>query len=681
MAPEKVLGWEKCMKVERLWMIGAGATLASALALAEAMGGDGGVDFEDPRERVLKLLPEQDDLLVNLDPSEMPATTDMVRLGRRATQAIINGLVNSMSPEIRSSCAAVLTATRDPRALVALTDSLDDPHDGVRFLALQALGMVESRAATPKILSLMGKPGVAPYVAEQAVSTLGRTGDPKAVDPLLRRFRQSWDSAAQMALWDMRMQLDAGEIESIVVPPLEAAAEGKDVPFPVVAFAVERAGDLELGSAVGPLQELFDAAPHLQNRIVYNLGRIGASSAKGFLRSRVDRTGDARLLNNVMFALQRLGDDITPYLREALLDRRAYIRFNAAFVAGDLREARVLDTLIAALEDANDVVRSEAAVALGRIGSAQAIGALETASAGDNPIVRRDALIALARIDYARYRDGVVPLLRSDDPAVRDKAARFLAEQRDPKLVGPVLSALSPMVWDDASVALEFLGRFESLDDADASAWLLRAGAGGPQSHGALVLLARFADERARFVLRQWLSQPGGEQDELLRAMGRLRDADSTALARRWFEQQNELVSQLHAAYALASLADADAASHLVRALEEGPAEMKRTVAKLLTELPKDVLAGLAEPLSKLMGHEDVYVRLYAARVLTTRNDEAAFLRLETELNKKVPFIRDEVLDIMERAPRSYAGPVLERWRAKAGPLLAEELDRILGRT
>lgn len=665
------------MRLRNLWIVVAAATLAGVVGLTDALGEDALPD--DPIERVLHLLPTQDDLLVNLDPADLPSTTDMVRLGKRATPAIINGLVNSMSAEVRSSCAAVLTATRDPRALVALTDALDDPQDGVRYLALQALGMVESRAATPRLLALLDKPGVAPYVRSEAVRSLGRIGDPKAVEALQRRFRKTWDPAAQEALWDMRMQLGAGDLEDIVVPPLEQASRDGGPPNVVVAFAVERAGDLKLDDAVDTLIDLYPALPSLQNRIVYNLGRIGDRSALKFLRSKLDSTGDGRLMNNVTFALQRLGEDVAPFLGQALADRRAYIRYNAAFVAGDLREGRLLDALVTALGDPNDVVRSEAAVALGRIGDAKAAPALEATLAYDNEVVHRDVLLSLATIDYPKWRDRVVAeLLPSEQPSVRNKAAQFLAARRDPELVGPVLAALSMEDYDDERLALRFLGRFDQLNDERATAWLLRAAAGGSSRHEALVLLGRFADERSRFVLRQWLNQPGGEQDQLLRAMGRLRDADSAVLATRWLTQEDEATSQIYAAFLLASLGDAKAAGTLLRALEEGPAEMKRVVATVLTEFDLSRVPGTQEALTAMLAHEDVYVRLYAARALVQTGDAPAFGLLGRELDKRIPFVRDEVLDIAERAPRALAKPVLEGW-AKGGPApMRAEIDRIL---
>ncbi|MBM4320004.1 MAG: HEAT repeat domain-containing protein, partial [Deltaproteobacteria bacterium] len=368
---------------------------------------ESGGTLEQRRRKVLEQLPTKPDLLINLGPDDLPATGDMVQLGKRATPAILNGLVNNMSPQVRASCASVLTATRDPRAIEPLIDALGDPDTQVVRLALEALGTVENRQATPKLLALLRQPRVAAYVKEEAVRALGQLGDPAAIKPLLEYFLKTWDGAAQQALWNMRRHLDGDQLEQIVVRPLQAPSN-RPAPQHVLAFAVERAGELKLSAAVAPLRRLFEDNVGLQNRIVYNLGRIGDKDAVPFLRGLLDRTAEARLMNNVAFALQRLGQDVQPFLAEALADRRAYIRFNAAFVAGDLRLKELVPALHVALRDPNDYVRTEVAVALGKIAAPGSVAVLEEASREWNPIVRRDALLALAAIDYPRFRERVV---------------------------------------------------------------------------------------------------------------------------------------------------------------------------------------------------------------------------------------------------------------------------------
>jgi HEAT repeat protein len=296
--------------------------------------------------------------------------------------------------------------------------------------------------------------------------------------------------------------------------------------------------------------------------------------------------------------------------------------------------------------------------------------------------VRRDALLALASADYVNSRDRVVAeLLPSEVPAVRERAGRFLADRADAQIVAPVLAALDPEVWEDQALGVSFLGQFDRLEDPAATAWLLRVAANGSNRHEALVLLARFADQRARFALTQWLTSPSGEQDQLLRAVGRYKDQGSAALARRWLEDPEAVRSQLYAAFALAALGEAVGTDRLLTALADGPPELKRVAAQLFTELDLAQHPGARERLLAMLDDADVYVRLYAARALAQGGEARAFARLEAELQKRIPFIRDEVLDIVERAPRAHAKPVIERWMGTSGPLLRAELQRILDRT
>lgn len=669
----------------RRWMrapMAVAAALLLVLALSDAWGGRyrGRGGNAERRRAILKRMAAEPELLINLDATDMPSTTDIIRLGRRATPAVVNGLVNSMSEEVRQICAAVLGGTRDPAALDALVDALDDPDASVRRYALRALGAVESHKATPRLLGLLTKPGVSYSLKAEAVRALGRIGDPAAVKPLLRYFRSTWDAAAQRALWDLRRQLSQRQLRSIVIDPLKVAGKDGGPSGSVLRFSVERSGELRVAAAAGLLRKMFPEQRGLQNRIIYNLGRIGERSSIPFLEQLLDRTADARLLNNVTFALQRLGKDPKPFLRAALGDRRAYIRFNGAFVAGDLKEQGVVPELLVALEDRNDYVRSEAAVALGKVGAGAATAALEKASHESNPIVRRDALLALASSDYETHRKRVLEeLVGSKTRSVRERALRFLAERVDPTVIPAALAALDPGDYRDCNLGLSLLRPFDSLDSPEATAFLLRLASRGGHRHEALVLLARFADERARFVLRQWVESPEGEQNQLLRAMGRLREASAADAARRWLEADDDPSAQLHGAYVLAAIGDAAGREALLSAIEQSPVEAKRVAALLWTQLEPEQASAGQPALVKLLEHDDVYVRLYAARALLRSGDEGAFELLRTELDRRIPFVRDEVLDILERSPAAHRDPVVSKWLGSVDAHVRRELERILG--
>jgi len=653
------------------------AALALTLVLSEALG-DGAPAWQSRQEEVLSKLSSDAQLLINLDPSDLPSTTDMIRLGRQATPAVINGLVNSMQGSVRAACAAVLTGTRDPKAVGALLDALEDPEQGVRSLAITALGQLESREPIPRLLALLDKPNVPEDIKEEVVRALGRLGDPRAVAPLIRYFNKTWQGATQDALWDLRRHLSSDQVAELAVGPLAATRDDFQPPYEVLETSIRIATQLKVREARAHLERLYPDQAALQNKILFALGKIGDTKAVPFLKGLLDPASPARVLNNVAFALDRLGQDVSPFLQEALGDRRAYIRFNAAFVAGDLKKKELVPALGKALTDANDYVRSNAALALGNIADPASIAALEAATAERNPVVRADALLALGRIDYPKYRDRLIKeAMTSENSGTRTKVVQFLAEQKDPTVVSAVLASLSPDDYQGRAAALRLLDGFEQLDDPTATAFLLRVAASG--EYQAFILLGRFADQRAAFVLRQWLSQPAGNEDQLLRIAGRLKDVDSRPLVEAWMRDKQPLSAQLHAAYALASIGkDAASGERLAAAIETAPLEIKQTAARLLTELNLADVPGLVERLRGLTSNEDVYVRLYAARALLAQGDPQGTLVLWAELEKKIPFIYNEVLDILERMPPRYRNPVVQVWMLKADTHLKADLERIL---
>ena len=659
--------------------------LACALVFSDAVGGDRKGDVQQPlsaREKVLQSLTANDGVLINLSASDLPSTTDMIRLGRQATPAILNGLVNSMNATVRSACAAVLTGTRDPRAVDALLDALDDPNESVRHLAITALGQVESAKAAPRLLALLNKPNTSYGIKRAAMRALGQLGDPTAIPPLLSYFETTWDAAAQDALWEMRRQLSDRQLRRIVVGPLKASARGGDDQpgRPVLTTAIQLAATLKMRDAGKPMRQIFDRYAGLQNKILNALGRIGDRGAISFLRDRLDPAAPARVLNNVAFALDRLGEDITPFLKKTLADRRAYIRFNTAFVAGDLKAKAAVPELLTALKDPNDYVRSNAAIALGTIGEKSAVAGLEEASRETNPVVKSDALLALAQIDYPTYRDRIIgEVVSGRHQGSRTKAIAFLSSKKDPTVVADVLRALDPSNYRDRAAGLQLLNTFDGLKDGAATAFLMRAAAANDYENDAYRLIGRFVDPRAQFAMQQWLTQPGSNVDQLLRIAGRYQDKASLPFVEPWTQPRRSLSAQLHAAYALSQInQDGAAGERLAQAIETLPLHLKRTAARLLTEVDVGKINGLEARLKAMLKHEDVYVRLYAARALMARGEASAATVLANEIQKKRPFIRDEVLDIIERSPPQHRDPVIVGWMRESNPHLNRALERIL---
>jgi HEAT repeat protein len=322
-------------------------------------------------------------------------------------------------------------------------------------------------------------------------------------------------------------------------------------------------------------------------------------------------------------------------------------------------------------------VRGEAAVALGKIADPAAAPALEAASREDNPVVRRDALLALARLDYPRHRQRVLDeLLKSPLNTVRERAMALITAQRDLAALPAVLRALNPDDWFESALAVQYLNQFHKIDDPDALIFLSRvASIQGADSQGG-ALLARFADRDALVILRGWVRYDPLGASEAWEALARLKDTHSLPDAARLLEAERPSRARLHAAQFYASVGRAEGAALLLDTLENGPIEDKRIVSALLTGLNLDAF-GLRTQLRKMLAHEDTYVRIAAARVLAHHGDPEADKRLKAELDKKIPFIHDEVIDTLQRLPDARRAALIQAWSQGATPLLREELAEL----
>src|SRR5439155_1820480 len=107
---------------------------------------------------------------------------------------------------------------------------------------------------------------------------------------------------------------------------------------------------------------------NLRNKSIRALGLIGDKRAEPALLALLPKVRDARLLNNVAFALERI--DRPAFFAEVerlITHKQAVIRMNAAFVVGDVRRADGAPLLARALADPSDRVRLEAIEAAAKL--------------------------------------------------------------------------------------------------------------------------------------------------------------------------------------------------------------------------------------------------------------------------------------------------------------------------
>lgn len=227
-------------------------------------------------------------------------------------------------------------------------------------------------------------------VRMRAVTVLGRSHDPRAVEPMLRAFRDRDVEVRRAAvLW-------AGNTDSRFFDAYVRALEDRD-------SEVRR----RAGRAIGAFQD--------------------ARTIDVLLRNLA--SGDADVQTYAAMSLgQRKDPRITPALVTALRDPNWMVQSYAALSLGDLKDPAAVEPLLTLVgETPENTVRFAFIEALGKIGDARAYETLISCLQGENFVTRKQAADALLHLGDPRAADSIRPLLNDPQPVVRDSAQRALA--------------------------------------------------------------------------------------------------------------------------------------------------------------------------------------------------------------------------------------------------------------
>jgi HEAT repeat protein len=183
-------------------------------------------------------------------------------------------------------------------------------------------------------------------------------------------------------------------------------------------------------------------------------------------------------------ALVYIGEASVDPLIECFKDKDFVVRCHAARALGGMttdyqigrtwvRDAKVVDALIAALKDPDRAVREDATIALGMIGDPRAIDALIEAM--KDGAVKRHAIASLGMIGDPRALGPVLNALKgkgikqegtptpgcivSEDAFIKEAAATALGQFRDPRVIPDLIMLLKDGVLrEKASAALAAIG-------------------------------------------------------------------------------------------------------------------------------------------------------------------------------------------------------------------------------
>ncbi|MBM4371244.1 MAG: HEAT repeat domain-containing protein, partial [Deltaproteobacteria bacterium] len=298
---------------ESLWeRLAAQRTTAAGYRATDAVDErgeqDGGesMTWEERMRRLLDAIPTDHDVLINVSAGEMPGTSDLTRLGRRATPALARALLNNMNDDVRAICAGILGEIRDPAATEALVLALEDSVPSVRFAAAGSLGSLGDTRYAQRLMAMITNPEEEEWVKGAAIDALGRIGAPGSFDLLLRLVHSERYLGLQgsiiNALWLARGSVSRGKLIAVFIDVLR-----KDEP--AAGTVIAYLGWLQAADAVKPLADYYvGRADWVKNSIVLAMGRIGTPAARTFLRAVMMDPQKVRHINNAAIALADMGD-------------------------------------------------------------------------------------------------------------------------------------------------------------------------------------------------------------------------------------------------------------------------------------------------------------------------------------------------------------------------------------
>lgn len=587
----------------------------------------------EARRRVLAKMTTDSSVLINVTAREMPSSPDVLHLGRRATKALERCVSDNADTAIRIECIGMLRAIGDSSALPTLRAALADWEPSVRHEAIRALEDMPHPDSFRPLEKLLGRGDEEPSNHLAILSAMGALGSHDAVRVLRRELgRRDSDrrAVAFRALWRSRHLMARTTLEGDV-----AAALASDDPGLVLA-ATEASAELRAGRLVRPLVPLMQSQdPEIRNKAVYALGRIGDPVATQALVAHLPKVREARMLNNIAFALERL--DRGAFYREMeklAAHRQAVIRLNAAFVLGDVRRAEGLPLLRRSLGDESDFVRTSAVVAIGKLGTDDGVADLEKLADDPNLAIREEAIHALVRLTKGKRADLLHDKLFASALAkspragdLRRRAALELGRLRDPRVRAYLVAC-----FESHSCSLGEVEDFLRADsDPTTSGRLLLEWARGRTEVTDLVGdlkpkgvdgVALSAYERARASGERWwlersadlLGSVGGDGARP-RLVGQLESKDT------WL--------RAHVSVAAARLGDEKATERIPKDLDELPVVWLPRYARLVARIAEPpVRARLAPELERRAKASEPAVALAAASVLLAWDPEKAFFRL-----------------------------------------------------
>jgi HEAT repeat protein len=420
--------------------------------------------------------------------------------------------------------------------------------------------------------------------------------------------------------------------------------------------AAETLSDAESLDVKPLLGALSDESWMVRRAAVKGVAQRAAPEAiAALLSSVVENHHNPSLLNSALQVLTSSDVDTLSPLQELLRGAGPDLRMQAALALGEQRDARAVDSLIAALQDDDTNVRYHAIEALGKLEAVDAVAPLVEIVESKDFFLSFAALDALSKIGDVSIAPRVVPLL--EDELLREPAINLLGQLGDETAVAPLAALLNtPGTPADliAHALAAISDRYEKQYGEGTYIADLTVSEVLPTGiQNLLDALEAPGRENLRSIalVLGWMKRPGVER-ALTRLMGRedLRDEIIDALVRHGRATSDLLIAQLDAedlevrraaVVALGRIGDTKATAAVIDKLDD----------ESLTIDAANALARIGDPaavdgLLNLVGDSDASIRQAAVSALNSVIPPSMGERIIPLLNDPDPNVRESAVKI-----------------------------------
>lgn len=277
----------------------------------------------------------------------------------------------------------------------------------------ERIDSAEKRGDVNGLLKFVGNQNNA-YYHRHAVAAVGRIGGAEAVEPLISIFENHEDINVRRAAASSLAEIgDARAAE-----PLVSEMKNGSLQFTLCPALVE------LGEpAVMPLiNALKNGQYYSKSNVIKVLGQIGDARSVEVLIAEL-KSGEPKVQAAASEALVAIGQPSVEPLLGVMETEKADVKYWVITTLGQIKDARAIEALFAALRDDDPKVREAATEALIRTQNRRAVELARTELTNSDPDIRVKAVEILGWLGGCEEIDLLIAGLEDSDQNVREEAA------------------------------------------------------------------------------------------------------------------------------------------------------------------------------------------------------------------------------------------------------------------